>query len=65
METDSLATLTQDPSSVDFRHPSSVDFRRCGGTLAHINSLAEDGEWLCHLPEGHDDVCRAPDGTTW
>lgn len=57
METHSLATLVQDPSS--------VDFRRCGSALAHINSLAEDGEWLCHLPEGHDDVCRAPDGTTW
>lgn len=43
----------------------SVDFRRCGGVLSHIYSLAEDGEWLCHLPDGHDDVCRAPDGTTW
>lgn len=43
----------------------SVDFRRCGGVLSHINSLAEDGEWLCHLPDGHDDVCRALDGTTW
>ncbi|MGH3963854.1 MAG: hypothetical protein ACRDRY_11455, partial [Pseudonocardiaceae bacterium] len=43
----------------------AADFRRCGGVLSHIYSLAEDGEWLCHLPDGHDDVCRAPDGTTW
>ena len=57
METHTLATLVQDPSL--------AEFRRCGGALAHINSLAEDGEWLCHLPEGHDDVCQAPDGTTW
>ena len=57
METPTLAPLSQ--------NPSSVDFRRCGDALMHINSLAEDDEWLCDLPEGHDDVCRAPDGTTW
>jgi hypothetical protein len=39
--------------------------QRCSGVLGHINSLAEDGEWHCHLPEGHDGVCLAPDGTTW
>jgi hypothetical protein len=42
-----------------------ADSQRCSGVLGHINSLAEDGEWHCHLPEGHDGVCLAPDGTTW
>jgi hypothetical protein len=51
------ATLVQ-----DLQMP---DLSRCGGVLGHINGLAEDGEWHCHLPEGHDGVCRAPDGTTW
>lgn len=57
MEAQSLITLAHDLPS--------VDFHRCGGVLSHINSLAEDGEWRCYLPDGHDDVCRAPDGTTW
>lgn len=39
--------------------------QRCGSVLGHINAMAEDGEWHCHLPHGHDDVCLAPDGTTW
>lgn len=57
MEAHSLTTLAHDLPS--------VDFHRCGGVLSHINSLAEDGEWRCYLPDGHDDVCQAPDGTTW
>lgn len=39
--------------------------QRCSGALGHINGLAEDGEWHCHLPYGHDGVCLALDGTTW
>ncbi len=39
--------------------------QRCGAVLGHINSLAEDDEWHCHLPDGHDGSCQAPDGTTW
>jgi hypothetical protein len=39
--------------------------QRCSSVLGHINSLAEDDEWHCRLPNGHDDVCRASDGTTW
>jgi hypothetical protein len=39
--------------------------QRCSGVLGHINCLAEDGEWHCQLPHGHDGVCLAPDGTTW
>ncbi len=42
-----------------------TDLQRCRSVLGHINSLAEDGEWHCHLPYGHDGVCLAPDGTTW
>jgi hypothetical protein len=42
-----------------------ADPQRCSGVLGHINGLAEDGEWHCHLPHGHDGVCLAPDGTTW
>jgi Domain of unknown function (DUF397) len=42
-----------------------TDLQRCSGVLGHINGLAEDGEWHCHLPHGHDGVCLAPDGTTW
>lgn len=42
-----------------------LESQRCGCVLSHINGLAEDGEWHCHLPEGHDGVCLAPDGTTW
>jgi hypothetical protein len=48
------------------RDPSCVAApQRCSGVLGHINSLAEDGEWYCHLPHGHDGVCLAPDSTTW
>jgi hypothetical protein len=39
--------------------------RRCSSVLGHINNLAGDGEWHCHLPHDHDGVCLAPDGTTW
>jgi hypothetical protein len=39
--------------------------QRCESTLGHINSMAEDDEWHCHLPDGHDGVCLALDGTTW
>jgi hypothetical protein len=39
--------------------------QRCLSVLGHINGLAEDGEWHCQLPDGHDGVCRAPEGTTW
>jgi hypothetical protein len=42
-----------------------ADPQRCSGVLGPINGLAEDGEWHCHLPHGHDGVCLAPDGTTW
>jgi hypothetical protein len=50
----------------NYRDPIRVaDPPRCSGVLGHINSLAEDGEWHCHLPHGHDGVCLAPDGTTW
>jgi hypothetical protein len=38
---------------------------RCGSVLGHINSLAEDDQWHCQLPEGHEGLCQAPDGTTW
>lgn len=39
--------------------------QRCSGALGHIYGLAEDGEWHCHLPQGHDGVCLALDGTRW
>jgi hypothetical protein len=42
-----------------------ADPQRRGGALGHINNLAEDGEWRCHLPHGHDGVCLAPEGATW
>jgi hypothetical protein len=43
-----------------------ADFlQRCESTLGHINSMAEDDEWHCYLPDGHDGVCLALDGTTW
>src|SRR5579884_1464149 len=35
---------------------------RCASVLGHINSLADDDEWHCQLPEGHEDPCQAPDG---
>ena len=57
-----IAMITPATLVHDLRVP---DLPRCGGVLGHINSLAEDGEWHCYLPDGHDGVCRAPDGTTW
>jgi hypothetical protein len=39
--------------------------QRCSSVLGHINGMTEDGQWHCHLPHGHADVCLAPDGTTW
>lgn len=38
---------------------------RCDSVLEHIYSLAEDDQWHCQLPEGHQGPCQAPDGTTW
>jgi hypothetical protein len=55
--TSTLATETSDSPG--------AGSQRCGSVLKHINGLAEDGEWHCHLPESHDGVCRAPDGTIW
>jgi hypothetical protein len=38
---------------------------RCDSVLGPIYSLAEDDQWHCQLPEGHEGLCQAPDGTTW
>jgi hypothetical protein len=63
MSTATVTTLDAVVTLVDdLRLPAP---QRCGGVLGHINGLAEDGEWHCHLPDGHDDVCLVPDGTTW
>ncbi|MDT7711859.1 MAG: hypothetical protein QOG46_548 [Pseudonocardiales bacterium] len=53
-------TVSSDPYATNRRQR-----QRCDGALGHINALAEDGEWHCHLPHGHDGVCLALDGTTW
>lgn len=41
------------------------DQPRCASVLGHINSLADDDEWHCQRLDGHEGLCRAPDGTTW
>lgn len=57
-----IQSLTGTTSSLD---ACLAGLQRCHSVLGHINGLAEDGEWHCQLPEGHDGVCLAWDGTTW
>jgi hypothetical protein len=60
-----MTTLTYTPSAPRFPNPLLPRAARCRGALTYPNGLAEDDEWHCDLLEGHDGVCRAPDGTTW
>lgn len=60
-----MTTLTYAPSAPVFPVPLVPCAARCRGVLTYLNGLAEDDEWHCELREGHEGVCRAPDGTTW
>lgn len=60
-----MTTLTYAPSAPVFPVAVVPCAARCRGVLTYLNGLAEDDEWHCELREGHEGVCRAPDGTTW
>jgi hypothetical protein len=62
-----MSALTATTTAASLRSTAVFgdDPPRCGGVLGHIYSLAEDDQWHCQLPEGHEGLCQAPDGTIW
>lgn len=62
-----MTTLTAITPAVPFGSAAlfGYDPPRCDSVLGHIYSLAEDDQWHCQLPDGHQGLCQAPDGTTW
>ena len=60
-----MTTVADAPSTSLFLPPVVPRAARCREVLTYLNGLAQDDEWHCDLLEGHDGVCRAPDGTMW